>query len=586
MAAPNILGDITSAMIGNYISTVAGTGADSAASQRMLGRMVEKGGDELKGVSDPLEKIFNRLTYHIEEHGMTADMQRQYESLGRHLSTTPDAPKILSNAHAAYSMGETLRTTPAVISKPASSLDTSTKAADDVVKPNLVYSINPESNPDLIIGGAPHRIQAMHPVTGEEMGRMTWWGIDDPAVPAEIDKIEVGEKFRRQGIATSMLNEGKRLAAEDSSIPSPIHSKTRTADGDAWAKSTGDYLPEKNVPAPTPTPESTLTTSQKWEAARIHKDTVDPAAGWKAMQEAALESTDLTRKSIEENGYLYHYAPREHRESILSEGLMTSKARTAAMDATLADKGNIPSGGIYFFTDPNDAPSANWVVENRPFAPGSSTERVGPGADLYRVKIEPGMLDDVVVDAKLPIRDDAASAVIATNKFGAFKAELIGENASFGMRDVNYTPVTPTAVPTSGDVLSEPPPPKPTRTGPGDIGKPADVRTRPSSRGADAASTTTGSTPKPPPTTGSVAMDPPKVPTTPPSSGAPSKMRGLMDDGLEAAKNVAARNPMGIRAAAVAGLLGVGAVVAGRRGQPRSDQRNTYLEESRRKMQG
>ena len=114
MAAPNILGDITSAMIGNYISTVAGTGADSAASQRMLGRMVEKGGDELKGVSDPLEKIFNRLTYHIEEHGMTADMQRQYESLGRHLSTTPDAPKILSNAHAAYSMGETLRTTPAV----------------------------------------------------------------------------------------------------------------------------------------------------------------------------------------------------------------------------------------------------------------------------------------------------------------------------------------------------------------------------------------------------------------------------------------------------------------------------------------
>ena len=138
----------------------------------------------------------------------------------------------------------------------------------------------------------------------------------------------------------------------------------------------------------------------------------------------------------------------------------------------------------------------------------------------------------------------------------------------------------------SGDVLSEPPPPKSSRKGPGDIGKPADVRTRPSTRGADAASTTTGSTPKPPPTTGSVAMDPPKVPTTPPSSGAPSKMRSLMDDGLEAAKNVAARNPMGIRAAAVAGLLGVGAVVVGRRGQPQSDQRNTYLEESRRKMQG
>jgi hypothetical protein len=51
------------------------------------------------------------------------------------------------------------------------------------------------------------------------------------------------------------------------------------------------------------------------------------------------------------------------------------------------------------------------------------------------------MLDDMVVDYKLPIRPDAASAVIVTNKSGAFKPELIGEDANFGNRDVTYRAV-------------------------------------------------------------------------------------------------------------------------------------------------
>ena len=164
------------------------------------------------------------------------------------------------------------------------------------------------------------------------------------------------------------------------------------------------------------------------------------------MQEAALASTDVTRQSIEDHGYLYHYAPREHRESILSEGLMTSKARTAAADASLSElsKGAIPSGGMYFYTSPEDVPSARIVVDHRPHLEGSTTERVGAGADLYRVKVEPGMLDDMVVDYKLPIRPDAASAVVVTNKSGAFKPELIGEDANFvGDREVTYRAVDP-----------------------------------------------------------------------------------------------------------------------------------------------
>lgn len=183
-----------------------------------------------------------------------------------------------------------------------------------------------------------------------------------------------------------------------------------------------------------------LSPAQQWAAAKEYSENVDPEQGWKRMQEAALASTETTKKSIEESGYLYHYAPREYREAILSEGLMTSKARTAALDAKLLDKGNIPSGGIYFFTNPEDAPSANVVVENRKWNADAS-KRVGPGADLYRIKIEPGMLEDMVVDAKLPIRDDAASAVILSNKDGAFKVELVGEDANFGRRTASYTPI-------------------------------------------------------------------------------------------------------------------------------------------------
>jgi hypothetical protein len=124
------------------------------------------------------------------------------------------------------------------------------------------------------------------------------------------------------------------------------------------------------------------------------------------------------------------------------------------------------------------------------------------------------------------------------------------------------------------------------RRGPGDIGKPADdIRTRPSSRGADAASTTTTTTPKPPPTNGSVAMDPPKVTTAPPSSGAPSKYKTLLDDAAEAARNVARGhgNAKALGIAGAAALLGVGyASTKSKKSVNRED--GTYMDQSRRDL--
>ena len=180
---------------------------------------------------------------------------------------------------------------------------------------------------------------------------------------------------------------------------------------------------------PSPTPSAPLNAQQQEKlnayikAQRIH-------------EEAVQGSLSSTRKSIEDSGYLYHYAPRSARESILSEGLMGSKAVTA----------DVMNNGIYFFTNPNDAPSAIGVL--------GITGRVNkenPGVDLYRVKVQQGMLEEMAIDAKLPIRGDVASAVVVPSKSGSFAAELIGENARFESSDelmdlfskASYDPIKP-----------------------------------------------------------------------------------------------------------------------------------------------
>jgi hypothetical protein len=166
----------------------------------------------------------------------------------------------------------------------------------------------------------------------------------------------------------------------------------------------------------------------------------------RAHDRSVAESLLTTRQSIEKDGYLYHYAPRSARESILSEGLVPSKAVT----------GDVFENGIYFFTNPNDAPSAGFMSVYKEDYGKAVTEE---GADLFRVKVQPGMLDEMVIDKKLPIRGDVASAVVVPTKTGSFAVELIGENAKFEssgelldlFSKASYDPILPKPVTMSAD---------------------------------------------------------------------------------------------------------------------------------------
>jgi len=127
------------------------------------------------------------------------------------------------------------------------------------------------------------------------------------------------------------------------------------------------------------------------------------------------------------------------------------------------------------------------------------------------------------------------------------------------------------------------------RTGPGDLGRPTNIRTTPSPKGTDAAAPKAGTV-----TTGAadatakVTTDAPKVKaTTPPSSGAPPKTtKSLLDDAAEAARNVARGHgnarTLGIVGAAT--LLGVGYASTRSKKSVQRDS-GTYMDESRRKLE-
>ena len=407
-----------------------------------------------------------------------------------------------------------------------------------------------------------------------------------------------------------------------------------------------------------------------------------------ATEEAARNAIPATRQSIEESGYLYHYAPREARDSILSGGFDVSKARTAVGDiagqhAEFAT--HVPDNSMYFYTRPEDAPSAGTIF---------GTGETGQRPDLYRTKIEPGMLDDMVVDPRLPLRDGVGSAVIVPSKTGKFQAELIGQNAEFGIRGDNISPATydpistvaPPEIKTIGaenlteagkaranavgradkvlsamdddelieylknsqDFLAKQQKIDPdgkifkpqaeyrlksvekelrdrgihpddaapsvaktsaTKKGPIDIGKPVDdIRTSPTARGTDAASggsVTPSGTPHNVATTQNLTTKNTNPTTTQPKAqakinsqttasgtniatnrpagpGNTQKAKGLLDNGLKTAQDLAGGNARLMGIAGIAGLLGVG--VASSRSRTKQNpppDRGTYMDRSR-----
>ena len=90
-----------------------------------------------------------------------------------------------------------------------------------------------------------HEVQAIHKPTGERVGRMTWLNY------GPLDEIDVLHEHQRKGIATGMWNHATKLAEStyrgvNKRVPMPEHSRFRTRSGDAWAKSTGDTVPDND----------------------------------------------------------------------------------------------------------------------------------------------------------------------------------------------------------------------------------------------------------------------------------------------------------------------------------------------------
>jgi hypothetical protein len=87
-----------------------------------------------------------------------------------------------------------------------------------------------------------HKIIAVDPTNQAEVGRLSW--INEGGTIADIG---VRPDYRRRGVATGMWNEAYRLNDVDPDIVSPTHSSNRTDEGDAWARSVGGELPERDV---------------------------------------------------------------------------------------------------------------------------------------------------------------------------------------------------------------------------------------------------------------------------------------------------------------------------------------------------
>jgi GNAT superfamily N-acetyltransferase len=85
------------------------------------------------------------------------------------------------------------------------------------------------------IGG--HQVLAH--VDNKPVGKLEW-----AKATGKIQEVFVSKPHRRKGIATSML-EQSRTMAKKKGLNAPVHSERRSDEGQAWAASTKDNLPER-----------------------------------------------------------------------------------------------------------------------------------------------------------------------------------------------------------------------------------------------------------------------------------------------------------------------------------------------------
>jgi GNAT superfamily N-acetyltransferase len=81
--------------------------------------------------------------------------------------------------------------------------------------------------------------QVLAHVDNKPVGKLEWAG-----ATGKIQEVFVSKPHRRKGIATSMLEQSRTMAKEKG-LQTPVHSERRSDDGQAWAASTKDKLPER-----------------------------------------------------------------------------------------------------------------------------------------------------------------------------------------------------------------------------------------------------------------------------------------------------------------------------------------------------
>ena len=82
------LGEITDTHLNNFGMITGGAKPGSSMYETALANLVKKGGDDLRGVSDPLEHIFSAVSRHIEENGMSPNMQKEHARISEAIAET------------------------------------------------------------------------------------------------------------------------------------------------------------------------------------------------------------------------------------------------------------------------------------------------------------------------------------------------------------------------------------------------------------------------------------------------------------------------------------------------------------------
>jgi hypothetical protein len=145
MAAPNpkFIGDLGLNQFENYISAVAGGSANKASTERLI----KAAG--LEGSSDPFEKMFSAFTSHIENFGVTEEMERKLGAIPRNFKNIEDAPYLVQEYTKSVNTGKELRRASVETAGSATSkskVPPVYQTADELIKDFTAKASNPEAD--------------------------------------------------------------------------------------------------------------------------------------------------------------------------------------------------------------------------------------------------------------------------------------------------------------------------------------------------------------------------------------------------------------------------------------------------------